>query len=45
MPKEQSFDCCSFHRDEEVDLIEDSQYLMRYNVVKDLLSSGAVVFI
>lgn len=32
-------------RDEEVDLEEGSQYLMRYNTVKDLLHSGAVVFI
>ncbi|XP_063841131.1 DNA replication complex GINS protein SLD5-like isoform X2 [Scylla paramamosain] len=32
-------------RDEEVDLEEGSQYLMRYNTVKDLLQSGAVVFI
>ncbi|MPD00971.1 DNA replication complex GINS protein SLD5 [Portunus trituberculatus] len=32
-------------RDEEVDLEEGSQYLMRYNTVKDLLQSGTVVFI
>ena len=34
-----------FNREEEVDLDEGSQYLIRYNAVKDLLESGSISLI